>query len=202
MPAPEDEMTRTPTMLLTTLALVAACAVNPRAVDSFEAPDARVADKRSFLYRPGEVAAPLVPQRAVAADLEARMRAVIVEELRLRGFVEATDPAGADLVVSYQASGTSRFVESDQRRIGAPSPNEVLTPGNVQPPAASELPPGGIVRDITVVVFANELATSSLAWRGMVSVETRTSSTENLVRQVVDMARHITRQFPAHSAAQ
>ena len=195
-------MTRTPTMLLATLALVVtACAVNPWAVDSFEAPDARVADKRSFLYRPGEVAAPLVPQRAVAADLEARMRAVIAEELRLRGFVEAADPAGADLVVSYQVSGTSRFVESDQRRIGAPSPNEVLTPGNVRPPAASELPPERIVRDITVVVFANEPATSSLAWRGMVSVETRTSSTENLVRQVVDMARHITQQFPARSAA-
>jgi hypothetical protein len=201
MPAPEDDMIRTPTMLLATLALVAACAVNPWAVDSFEAPEAMVASKRSFLYKPGEIAAPLVRQPAVATDTEARMRAAIVEELLRKGYVEAADPAGADLVVSYQASGTSRFVESDQRRIGAPSPDELLTPGNVPPPAASELPPEKPVREVAVVVFADEPGTGRLAWRGMVSVETRTSSTESLVRQVVDMARHITQQFPARSAA-
>ena len=195
-------MIRTPTMLLATLALVAACAVNPWTVDSFEAPEAGVPAKRSFLYKPGEIAAPLLRQPAVAAGTEARMRAVIVEELLRKGYVEATDPAGADLVVSYQTSGTSRFVESDQRRIGAPSPDELLTPGNVPPPAASEPSPEKTVREVAVVVFAEEPATGRLAWRGMVSVETRTSSTESLVREVVDMARHITQQFPARSAAQ
>ena len=195
-------MNRTPTMLLATVALLAACASNPWTVDSFESPEANVAGKRSFFYKPGEVAAPLVRQPAIAADTEARMRAAITAELLRKGYVEAGEPAGAELVVSYQASGTMKFVESDQQRIGAPSPNEILTPGSVPPPAASELPPEKSVRDISVVVFADDPASGRLAWRGLVSVETRTSSTEALVRQVVDMARHIAQQFPARRAAQ
>ena len=52
------------------------------------------------------------------------MRAAIVEELQRKGYVEASDAASASMVVTYQAAGTRKFVEPDQRRIGAPSPNE------------------------------------------------------------------------------
>jgi hypothetical protein len=194
-------MRRTQTSSLALLALLAACASSPWTVDSFEAPEANVPGKRSFFFKPGEVAAPLIRQPTIAADTEARVRAAITGELVRKGYVEAAEAAGADLLVSYQASGTLKFVESDQRRIGAPSPNELLTPGNVSPPAASELPPEKSVRDVSLVVFADDPATGRLAWRGMVSVETRTSSTEGLVRQVVDMARHIAEQFPSRSAA-
>jgi hypothetical protein len=190
-------MIRTRTVLIAMLALLAACASNPWTVDIFKSPEVDVAGKRSFFYRPGEVAAPLVRQPKIVADTEARMRAAITGELLSKGYVEATAPAGADLVVSYQASGTSKFVESDQQRIGAPSPNAVLTPGNVRPPAASEVPPERSVLIIAVIVFAEDPASGRLAWRGLANLETRTSSTEALVRNVVDMARHVTQQFPA-----
>ena len=193
-------MNRTPTMLLATMALLAACASNPWTVDIFKSPEVDVAGKRSFFYRPGEVAAPLVRQPKIVADTEARMRAAITGELLGKGYVETSEPAGADLVVSYQASGTSKFVEPEQPRIGAPSPNSVLTPGSVPPPAASELPPERSVLIIAVVVFAEDPASGRLAWRGLANLETRTSSTEALVRNVVDMARHVTQQFPAHAA--
>jgi hypothetical protein len=53
---------------------------------------------------------------------------------------------------------------------------------------------------IAVVVFAEDPASGRLAWRGLANLETRTSSTEALVRNVVDMARHVTQQFPARAA--
>ena len=124
-------MIRSPLPALAALVLLAACAVNPWTVDSFEAPEADVAGKRTFVWRNGEVGAPLIKRPAVAADTQARLREAITHELTLKGYVETTDAAAADMVVSFQVSGSRRFEPSDQRRIGAPSPNEVLTPGNV-----------------------------------------------------------------------
>ena len=109
-------MIRTRTVLIAMLALLAACASNPWTVDIFKSPEVDVAGKRSFFYRPGEVAAPLVRQPKIVADTEARMRAAITGELLSKGYVEATAPAGADLVVSYQASGTSKKSDASSHR--------------------------------------------------------------------------------------
>lgn len=190
-------MIRSPLSALAALALLAACAVNPWTVDSFEAPEADVAGKRTFLWRDGEVGAPLIKRPAVAADTQARLREAITHELTLKGYVETTDAAAADMVVSFQVSGSRRFEPSDQRRIGAPSPNEVLTPGNVRPPPASEVPREVSVREGNVMVFAEHPGTGELIWRGLVSAEIRTSSLERTVDKVIDAGRHIAQGFPA-----
>jgi hypothetical protein len=188
------------TLTLAAFALLAACAGNPWTVERFEAPETDLAGKSTFFYQPGEVATPLARRPELAARTEAQVRAVIVGELQRKGYVETSGSAGADMVVTYQASGMRRFVESDQRRIGAPSPNEVLTPGAMPRRPASELPPEMSVREVSMVVFVEDPAAGKLAWRGMVTAELRTDSLDGVVRQVTDMTRHIMQQFPARRA--
>ena len=166
-------MIRSPLPALATLVLLAACASSPWTVDSYEAPEADVAGKRSFVWRDGEVGAPLVQRPAVAADTRARLRAAITHELTLKGYVETADAAAADMVVSFQVSGARRFEPADQRRIGAPSPNEVLTPGNVRPPPASEPPREISLREGIVMVLAEHPGSGQLLWRGAVSAASR-----------------------------
>jgi hypothetical protein len=190
-------MIRSPLPALAALVLLAACAVNPWTVDIFEAPEADVAGKRTFVWRNGEVGAPLIKRPAVAADTQARLREAITHELTLKGYVETTDAAAADMIVSFQVSGSRHFEQSDQRRIGAPSPNEVLTPGNVRPPPASEMPREVSVRQGNVMVFAEHPGSGQIMWRGLVSAEIRTSSLERTVDKVIDAGRHITQGFPA-----
>jgi hypothetical protein len=190
-------MIRSPLPTLAALALLTACAANPWTVDSYEAPGADVAGRHSFLWRDGEVGAPLVKRPTVAADTRSRLRAEITRELTLKGYVETQDAAAADMVVSFQVSGSRRFVPAEQQRIGAPSPDAVLTPGNVRPPPASELPREVSVREGTVVVFAEHPGSGQLMWRGMVNAEIRTSSIERTVDKVVDAGRHIAQGFPA-----
>lgn len=186
--------------VLVALSVLAGCAVNPWDVDAFEATGADMAGRRSFFYKPGDIAAPLVRRTEAGIQLEAQVRSAIVGEMQRKGYVEAGDAASASMIVTYMAAGTRKFVESDQRRIGAPSPNEVLMSGGVPPPPASELPPEKSVREVTVVVFVDEPAQESLVWRGLVSTELRTSSTDMLIRQVADIARHIAQQAPARRA--
>jgi hypothetical protein len=190
-------MIRSPLPALAALVLLAACAVNPWTVDSFEAPEADVAGKRTFVWRNGEVGAPLIKRPAVATDTQARLREAITHELKLKGYVETADAAAADMVVSFQVSGSRRFEQADQQRIGAPSPNEVLTPGNVRPPPASEVPREVSVRQGNVMVFAEHPGSGQLMWRGLVSAEIRTSSLERTVDKVIDAGRHIAQGFPA-----
>lgn len=190
-------MIRSPLPALAALVLLTACTINPWTVDSYEAPEADVAGKSTFVWRDGEVGAPLIKRPAVAADTQARLRTAITHELKLKGYVETTDAAAADMVVSFQVSGSRRFEPADQRRIGAPSPNEVLTPGNVRPPPASEVPREVSVRQGNVMVFAEHPGTGQLMWRGMVSAEIRTSSLERTVDKVIDAGRHIAQGFPA-----
>ena len=193
-------MTIKHSLALATLALLAACA-NPWTLDLFEAPEADVGSKRSFLWREGEIGAPLMSGPRDSTDMATRLRAVITSELLRKGYVETTDAADANMVVSFQATGTRRLLEPERQRIGAPSPNELLTPGSVPPRPASELPPERTVREGTVVVFAEDPASGRLLWRGLVNAEIRVSSTEAAINQVVDMARHIAESFPARRAA-
>lgn len=182
------------------LALAAGCA-SPWTVDRFEAPEANVAGRSSFAWKGGEIGTPLAQDPAALASIESQIRAAVTGELLRKGYVETTDPARTDLLVSYQVAGSRRFELADDRRVGAPSPNELLTPGGMPLPPASELPREQTVREGTVVVFAEDPASGRLAWRGLVTVESRVSTTEAGIRQIVDIARHITQEFPARRTA-
>jgi len=178
------------------LALAAGCA-SSWPVDRFEAPEADVAGRGSFAWQGGEIGTAIAQDPGELASVETQLRAAVTGELVRKGYVEAADPARADMRVSYQVAGSQRFVLADDRRIGAPSPNEVLTPGGMPLPPASELPREQSVREGTVVVFVQDPAADRLIWRGLVSVESRVASREAAVRQVVEIARHIAQQFPA-----
>jgi hypothetical protein len=179
------------------LALLAGCATSPWDVDAFEAPGADMAGRTSFFFMPGDISAPLVTRTEMGQQLQAQVRAAIVEELQRKGYVEASDAASASVVVTFMAAGTRKFVESNQRRIGAPSPNEVLMSGGIPPRPASELPPEKSVRTVTLVVYVDDPVKQSLVWRGLVETELRSSSKEMMIRQVAGIARRITQQVPA-----
>ena len=182
------------------LALLAGCATSPWDVDAFEVPGGDMAGRSSFFFAPGDIAAPLVTRAEVRQNLQAQVRTAIVEELQHKGFVETTDAASASVVVTFMVAGTRKFVESDQRRIGAPSPNEVLMSGGIPPRPASELPPEKMVREMTLVVYVDDPVKQTLVWRGLVETELRSSSSEMMIRQVAGIARRITQQVPARRA--
>jgi hypothetical protein len=178
--------------------LASACA-NTWNVDSFEAPEANLGAKRTYAWKPGELGTPLARQPANAASIESQVRAAVTAELGRKGYVEVPSASGADMFVSFQVAGSRKYVIPEERRIGAPAADEVLMPSNVPPPPASELPREQMVREGVVVVFAEDPASGRLVWRGLVTVESRTSSAEGAIRQITDIARHITQQFPAHA---
>lgn len=187
--------------VIAALALLAGCATSPWNVDAFEAPGADMAGRTTFFFMPGDIAAPLVTRAAVSQQLQAQVRAAIVDELQHKGFVETTDAASASVVVTFMVAGTKKFVESDQRRIGAPSPNEVLMSGGIPPRPASELPPEKLVREVSLVVYIDDPVKRTLVWRGLVETELRSSSTEMMLRQLAGIARRVTQQVPARRAA-
>lgn len=184
---------------LAALALLGACA-SAWNVDRYEAPEGDVAGRHHFAWRTGEVGAPLLKDPGLAAETESRLRASVTAELLRKGYVEVPNAARADMVVSVQVAGSRRFVESDDRRIGAPSPNELLTPGSVPPRPASELPGEKSVRQGTVIVFAEDPASSRILWRGLVDAEIRASSRDRAIEQLLDMTRRIAEEFPARRA--
>lgn len=116
------------------LSLLAGCATSRWDVDAFEAPGADMAGRTSFFFVPGDIAAPLVRRAEAGQQMQTQVRAAIVEELQRKGYVEASDAASASVVVTFMAAATRKFVEPDQRRIGAPSPNEVLMSGHPASP--------------------------------------------------------------------
>jgi hypothetical protein len=177
------------------LVMAAGCATT-RNVDSFEAADANVAARRTFAWMGGECCTPAAPSAAFESGVAEHVRQAVVEELTRKGYVEVSDPAAADMRVSYQVAGTQRFVAAEDQRIGAPSPNEVLTPGNAPLPPAS-LPPREMrVREGSVILFFEDPASGRLIWRGLATEETRVSSTEGAIHQTTEMARQIAQEFP------
>ena len=129
------------------------------------------------------------------------MRTTVTTELTRKGYSEVATAAGADMVVSFQVAGSQRFVLSDERRIGAPSATTVLSPSAIQPPPASAVPREMRVRDGSVLVFIEDGASGRLIWRGMVTAETRSGSTEQAVRVISQMAHEIVREVPARAGA-
>jgi hypothetical protein len=181
-----------------TLALLAACA-SRWDVDSYAAPDGNVAAKQTFYFGGGDFGNPASIDPTVVATATSQIRAVVVAELVRKGFTQVDSAEGADMVVTFQVAGTQRFVPSDARRIGAPSPTGVLMPGATQPPPASYVPREIRVRDGSVLVFIDDRASGRLLWRGSVSAETRSGSPEQGVRLITEMARDIARQVPARA---
>jgi hypothetical protein len=183
------------------LMALSGCASSSWDVDRFEAPGANIAAQRTFYWQGGEIgsAAPIDGAAKTAAD--SAIRQTITEALVRKGYEQLRDPAGAQLVVGYQVSGTRRFEMADDRRVGAPSPTTVLSPSEVQPPPASTMPREVAIRDGSVMVFANDPATGKLIWRGLVTAELRVGSKEEGVRLVNEMARQIIEDFPVRAGA-
>jgi hypothetical protein len=177
------------------VALLGACSVLPE-VDTFAAPEVDFAASTSFAWKGGEFALSENTRPEVAASGAARIREAVVAELVRKGFVETADAAAADMLVSFQVGAVRRTV-MPEARVGAPIPSEVLTVGGQPTPAASELPRERTVREGTVVVFVEDPASGRVGWRGLVNVEGRVGSHEAAIRQITDIARHITQQFPA-----
>jgi hypothetical protein len=166
-------------------------------VEEYQPPEKDVASLHSFAWKPGEYAAPrrVSPEQTLALD--AKLRATISDELQSLGYMEANDPAAADMHITVQVSGMRRKVLADDSRIGAPTANAVLTPGegDVTPPSA--MPDIQTLSDISVIVFADDPTSGRLMWRGAVSSEGRVTSKDAGLRIVDEMARAISREFPA-----
>lgn len=182
------------------LAVAAGCAT-PWEVDRFEAAGADLAGERSFAWKGGEVATPTGVSAGVARDADAHVRQAIVAELTAKGYVEVADASAADLFVSCQVAGSQRYETAKDQRIGAPSPNQVLTPGSVPLPPASMPPREMSIREGTVIMFVEDAATGRLVWRGLISDESRVSSAESALNLAADMARQIAREFPVRRPA-
>ena len=180
------------------VAVIAGC-VSQWTVDRYEAPEANLAARHAYFLNGGDFGTPTAPDHDVASRVDAAIRSTISTELGRKGYVESATAAAADLVVSYQVAGSRRFVTPDERRIGAPSPNTVLSPSATQPPPLSTLPREQTIRDGSVIVFVDDPASGKLIWRGLVTSETRVGSTEDLVHLVEEMTRSILGEFPART---
>jgi hypothetical protein len=180
------------------LTLLAGCATHWD-VDSFEAPEGNVAAYRTFFWKGGEFgsAGPINQTMVAAATTE--MRTAVTTEMTRKGYSEVDSAAGADMVVSFHVGGSQKFVLSDEKRIGAPSATTVLSPSEIQPPPASSVPREMRMREGSVLVFIDDRASGRLMWRGMVTAETRSGSTEQAVRLVAQMAHEIAKEVPARA---
>jgi len=183
-----------------TVALAAGCATHWD-VDSFAAPEGNVAARSTFHWQGGEFGTPASIDPQVIASTGDLLRRTVAGELARKGYTEVDSAAAADMLVSFQVAGTQRFVIPDERRIGAPSATTVLRPGEIQPPPASVLPREHRVRDGSVLIFIDDRATGRLLWRGSVTAETRSGSTEQGIRIIDQMAREIARAVPPRVGA-
>ena len=187
-------------VLAGTLSLLAGCAAHWD-VDSFEAPESNVAAHRTFYWKGGEFGSPRELDPNMVASATTAVRNAVTAELTRKGYAEVSTATGADMLVSFQVAGSQRFVVSDERRIGAPSATTVLSPSAVQPPPASTVPREMRVRDGSVIVFIEDGASGRLIWRGTVTAETRSGSTEQAVRLLAQMAHEIAKEVPARAGA-
>lgn len=191
---------RTTIVLAAALGLLGGCATHWD-VDSYEAPDGNVAARQTYYWQGGEFGTPASIDPTVIEAATAQMRTTVGHELSRKGYREVDSAAAADMLVSFQVAGTQKFVVSDERRIGAPSATQVLSPGEIQPPPASMLPREQRVRDGSVLVFIDDRATGRLLWRGGVTAETRSGSTEQGLRVINQMAHEIALEVPPRAGS-
>ena len=179
-------------------ASLAACAVHWD-VETYAVPGAEVSGRETYYWKGGDVQAAAQLDPTTVASARALVRQAVVEELTRKGYREVQSPEGANLVASFQVSGMRRFVVEDNQRVGAPSPNTVLSPGEMQPPPASSVPREVPVREGSVIVFLDDPQLNKLAWRGEVAEQIRASSPEQVARIIAQMARAIAKEVPARS---
>ena len=178
-------------------ALLAACSTTWD-IDRYEAPEANFPARQTYAWKSGEFSTPVEQPAAEVAQVDRQVREAVEQELTRKGYTRASDPKAADMVVSYQVAGYRKFVLSDDKRIGAPSATQVLTPsGTPQLPPTSVVPREQTVGDGSLIVFVDDPATGRLIWRGVIDAETRVGSPEAGARLATDMARQIAKQIPA-----
>lgn len=183
------------------LALLAGCATHWD-VDSFEAPDGNVAARQTYFWKGGDFGSPRSVDPVMVASTSSHLRSAVTAELGRKGYAEVDTAAAADMIVSFQVAGTQKFVESDEKRVGAPSATTVLSPSEIQPPPASTVPRERRMSDGSVLVFIDDRASGQLLWRGMITAETRSGSDEQVVRMLTQMAHDIAAEVPARAGAQ
>jgi hypothetical protein len=177
------------------LILVAACATT-WTVDKYEAPEAGLANRRTYAWKGGEIGLPNDLDPALLARADQAVRVAVESELARKGYTPA-EAGSADMLVSYQVAGQRRFVISDDRPVGASAATEAMTPGSSPaPPPSSQLPREQTVRDGTVIVFIDDSATKRLIWRGLINAETRVATNEGAIEQAASMARQIASELP------
>jgi hypothetical protein len=181
----------------TALMILAACATT-WTVDKYEAPEAAFSARRTYAWTGGDFGTPNEIDAAIVARADRAIRSAVDAELAQRGYVLVTDPAQADMHVSYQVAGQRRFVMADDRPVGASAATEAMTPGRTPvPPASSQLPREQTVRDGTVIIFIDDPRTRKLIWRGLINAETRVATTEGAIEQASNMVRQIAKEIPA-----
>jgi hypothetical protein len=191
-------MTRGKNLLLASLAALAVtgCAVH-WSVETYAAPEGNVASRQTYFWKGGDFAgAQQIEPEAIAAA-NTFVREAVAEELARKGYTEAASAEAADLLVSYQVSGMRRFVTNETPRVGAPSPNSVLSPSEVQPPPASSVPREVAVREGSVIVFLDDVRLGKMIWRGEVAEAIRAGSPEQAGRIIAQMTREIAKEIPA-----
>jgi hypothetical protein len=181
------------------LALAAGCATTWN-VDNYQAPGADITARNTFAWTGGELGTVAAVDPSVVTATDRHIREVVVAGLVRKGYQEVADAKSARMLVSYQVVGTRKYVTSDAPKFNAPLPDDVLMTSNPQPPAASELPPERRVTEGSVIVFVNDPATSQIIWRGAITAETRSASSEEAIRTAADMAAAIVESFPARGA--
>lgn len=182
------------------LAFGAGCATTWQ-VDSYQAPGADITSRPTFAWTGGKVGAAVEIKPSVVADAEQHIRQAVVAGLVKKGYQEVADAESARMLVSYQVAGTRKYETPKSPRFNAPSPDDVLMTSNPQPPAASELPRERRVTEGSVIVFVDDPATGQIIWRGAISEETRSASSEQAIRTAEEMAAAIIETFPARSAS-
>jgi hypothetical protein len=182
------------------LAFAAGCATTWQ-VDSYQAPGSDITARRTFAWAGGEAGTAAEIKPAEVAALDQQMRQVVVTGLVSKGYQEVADAKSAQMLVSYQVAGTRKYQKSDTPRFNAPNPDDVLMTSNPQPPAASELPRERRVTEGSVIVFVDDPATDQIIWRGAISDQTRTSSSQQAIRTAADMATAIVETFPTAHAS-
>jgi len=177
------------------LILAAACATT-WTVDKYEAPEAGLANRRTYAWKGGEIGLPNEVDPALLARADHAVRAAVEGELARKGYTP-TEAGSADMLVSYQVAGQRRFVISNDRPVGASAATEAMTPGRTPaPPSSSQLPGEQTVRDGTVIVFIDDPATKRLIWRGLINAETRVATNEGAIEQAAGMARQVASELP------
>jgi hypothetical protein len=167
-------------------------------IDRYEAPEAAFATRHTYAWKSGQFSTPVERSAAEVAEIDRAVRAAVEEELARKRYTLAPDPAAADMIVSFQISGYRRFVLSDDKRIGAPSATQVLTPsGTAQLPPTAVVPREQTVGDGSMIVFIDDPKSNRLIWRGLITAQTRVRSPEAGARLAADMARSIAREIPS-----